>query len=674
MSNILEYTLSLQDLMSAKLHKIGVNSDSAIKIFSELEKQQLAVKKVMNDMGTSVGTLSEKLRMLRAEKEWIPAKNEKDIRRYNKEIASLEKQITRLNTINGSRIKKWFSDLRTQVPMLNAVTNPIAAIGLGVYQLSGYIRQSADAYKEESVQVTKLHQLMSNTMGATDDQVRSILDLASAQQKLGVIGDEVQISGAQELSTYLTKKESLERLMPVMNDMLAQQYGLNATQEQATTIAQMMGKVMDGQVGALSRYGYSFTEAQEKVLKYGNEQERVAMLSEVISSYVGGVNEALAKTPEGKLKNVANAMGDMQERVGKLYIAIQTTIIPLRQKIADVIEKIIMFFEQNKEKILSIVGAIAGVLGIVFDIIGTTIGVVMNIIGAVVFKFQEFFNAINSGNPLAIMLATGIGVLTTALAINWVLMKKSIIVAKAKFFWDKITVFWNNVQTASWWKLNLAMLNNPIGWIVGLLAALVVGFILAWKKLEWFRGAVLAAWEAIKGFGGMIKDFVIDRIKGLLKGIAGIGGALVKLFKGDFAGAWNQAKEAVGDLIGVDAARNAVNKARETGMKMGEAYRKGVADVQKRKEQAGIAEVSVPGMPGLSPSAGSIIATSTETTKGAEGIASGGTRNTEIHITLGNMVENIIFNGGLKENRRDVERQVEQIMMRTLNMAYATSG
>jgi len=87
--------------------------------------------------------------------------------------------------------------------------------------------------------------------------------IESTQQELGVIGDEVQLSGAQEMATYLQKKESLEKLIPVMNDMLAQQYGLNATQENAVQIATMLGKAMDGQTGALSRYGYSFDSAQE---------------------------------------------------------------------------------------------------------------------------------------------------------------------------------------------------------------------------------------------------------------------------------------------------------------------------------------------------------------------------------------------------------------------------
>ena len=100
-----------------------------------------------------------------------------------------------------------------------------------------------------------------------------------------------------------------------MNDMVAQQYGYNATQESAVNIATMMGKVMDGQVGALSRYGYKFDEAQEKILKYGTEAEKVATLTEVISESVGGMNAALAQTDEGIMKQQADRIGDIQERI-----------------------------------------------------------------------------------------------------------------------------------------------------------------------------------------------------------------------------------------------------------------------------------------------------------------------------------------------------------------------
>ena len=188
----------------------------------------------------------------------------------------------------------------------------------GFNQLSGVVTDLSGAYAGQEIAETKLANNMRNTMGARDEDIQSIKDLCSAQQQLGVIGDEVQLSGAQELATYLEKKSSLEKLIPVMNDMLAQQYGLEASQESAAQIATMLGKVMDGQVGALSRYGYKFDEAQEQILKFGTEEERAAVLAEVVESAVGGMNAELAKTDSGKQKQLANQLGDIKEQLGGL--------------------------------------------------------------------------------------------------------------------------------------------------------------------------------------------------------------------------------------------------------------------------------------------------------------------------------------------------------------------
>lgn len=197
----------------------------------------------------------------------------------------------------------------------------------GLQQLTGVMRTYTAANAAQIEAETKLANNMRNTMGARDADIQSIKDLCAAQQQLGVIGDEIQLAGAQELTTYLEKKESLEKLIPVMNDMLAQQYGLNATQENAANIATMLGKVMDGQVGALSRYGYKFDEVQEQILKFGTEGQRAAVLAEVVESAVGGMNEALAKTDAGKAKQAADAIGDMEEQVGALFATIEPTII-----------------------------------------------------------------------------------------------------------------------------------------------------------------------------------------------------------------------------------------------------------------------------------------------------------------------------------------------------------
>ena len=232
-----------------------------------------------------------------------------------------------------------------------AFATGIDSVNSMLSSLQGVLIELAGAYSDQIEAETKLAINMRNSMDAREEDIQSIKDLCSAQQKLGVIGDEVQLAGAQEMATYLGEKESLEQLIPVMNDMIAQQYGLNATQDSAVNIATMLGKVMDGQVGALSRYGYSFDEAQEKVLKYGTEAQRVAVLTEVVESAVGGMNEALAQTPAGSLKQTENAVGDIKERIGEALIPIETYgkyIIEMTQGAANILKVGRTVVEVNK--------------------------------------------------------------------------------------------------------------------------------------------------------------------------------------------------------------------------------------------------------------------------------------------------------------------------------------
>lgn len=191
-------------------------------------------------------------------------------------------------------------DLRKSLLTINNATESFQTAARGIQELTGTLLDLTDSYATQQVNETRLANNMRNTMDARDEDIQSIKDLCSAQQELGVIGDEVQLAGAQELATYLEKKSSLEALIPVMNDMLAQQYGLEASEESAAQVASMLGKVMEGQTAALSRYGYSFDEAQEQILKFGTEEERAAVLAEVVESSVGGMNEALRQTPAGK--------------------------------------------------------------------------------------------------------------------------------------------------------------------------------------------------------------------------------------------------------------------------------------------------------------------------------------------------------------------------------------
>lgn len=185
-------------------------------------------------------------------------------------------------------------------------------------QLRDVVGGLVGSYNAQLEAETKVAQAMRNTMGATDEEIQSIKDLCSAQQRLGVIGDEVQLAAAQELATYLEFSDSLKTIIPVMNDMAAQQLGIGASAESVTQIATMLGKVMNGQTEALSRYGYKFDDAQKYILKFGTEAERAAVLAEVVEQSVGGMNQALAQTSAGKLAHVKNELGDIDEAIGNV--------------------------------------------------------------------------------------------------------------------------------------------------------------------------------------------------------------------------------------------------------------------------------------------------------------------------------------------------------------------
>lgn len=187
-----------------------------------------------------------------------------------------------------------------------------------ISELQGILTDLTEAYQVQLVAETQLDTIMRQRMGSTDAEIQSVKQLCAAQQELGVIGDEVQMSGAQQMATFLKQKQSLEVLIPAMNNLVAQQNGLNATTQDAVSVGNMMGKAMQGQTEVLQRVGITFDETQKQVLQYGNESERAAMLAEVITANVGNMNAQLAKTDAGKQKQLENTLGDIKEQLGSM--------------------------------------------------------------------------------------------------------------------------------------------------------------------------------------------------------------------------------------------------------------------------------------------------------------------------------------------------------------------
>lgn len=213
---------------------------------------------------------------------------------------------------------KESKNLKSSFINFAALTSGIQNVQNALMGLQNSLAGVSAAYQAGEEQKTKLLTVMRERMIATDQEVASVNKLIGAQTQLGVLGGTVQRAGAQQLATFLSTSKSLETLIPAMNDLVTQQKGLTAGTQDAVGVANLMGKVMAGQTSALKRVGIVFTDAQEKVLKYGNEQERAATLAEVITANVGHMNKALAGTNAGRIQQIKNSFGAWKVQIGQI--------------------------------------------------------------------------------------------------------------------------------------------------------------------------------------------------------------------------------------------------------------------------------------------------------------------------------------------------------------------
>lgn len=356
------------------------------------------------------------------------------------------------------------------------ITTTVSVYGMAaVYAGAKLIEMSEKQAQAEQ----KLAEIYKSRMGVGKKAVNVTIKLAKAEQKTGVVGDEVQLAAAQQLATYAKFPSTVNTLLPALNDLLVQQKGLNGTQEDATSLANLFGKAMMGQTGALKRAGISFTDAQAEVLKYGTEEEKAAMIAEVVNQNVGDMNQEFAKTDAGKIQQAKNALGDMGEEIGAVLLPAVADLVSWFQD--NLMPKIQQFIDYMKAHpdiakfALALAGIVAvlGPLFVLFGAVASAIGVLISPIGLVI---------------AAIAAAIAIGI---ALYHNWDTIK-----AKAQEVWDgiksKITNAVNIIKTTV--STNFNTLKNTVTTVWNAIKNAIT------KPIETAKNTVSKAIQKIKSF------------------------------------------------------------------------------------------------------------------------------------------------------------------------------
>ena len=238
------------------------------------------------------------------------------------EVSTSVKELQKNLEIAKSKSERMHRSLSNLAGISIIATNVQTAIG----SLTAAMQPFIDKANAATVAQTKLKTVMEQRMDATASDVAYINKLVAAQSELGVIGGTVQRSGLQQVATFATQRETLATLLPAMNNLIAQQKGLNATNEDAVSVANLIGKALMGNVTAMTRVGVTMTEAQKEMIKTGDEGQRAATIAQVITDNVGQMNRRLAETDAGRVKQMANEFGGLQVKVGKFFSDYQNVL------------------------------------------------------------------------------------------------------------------------------------------------------------------------------------------------------------------------------------------------------------------------------------------------------------------------------------------------------------
>jgi len=626
-ANILEYTLTLKDLVSAKLQKIGVTNDAMLDKFGELQTTQEKVTKAFAQMGTSVHTLQQKIALLKAERDLLPIENLDVIRKYNSEINKLEHRITKLQNLNGSTIKTWFSDALNSLPGI--ATNPLILAGAGIGMS---IRKGMEA---------DLQQANITTLLRGDVEKAKALYAQLSDYGVKTPYDKAGLIEAQKtmMSFGLSSEFAFGKLKNIgdiaMGDAQKMQ-SLSLAFAQATSAGKLQGQDFNQMISA------GFNPLQVISERTG---ESMAQLKERMSK--GGISA----------QELAQAFEWATDRQGLFYQGAEKAGQTLSGKFNKMMDSITELALKVYEAISPMLGPLVDFMSAVFESIGGGIGWLIQ-------KFQE-------GNPVIWGIAGAIGIFTTALILHNT--------------YTAIATAWQNRLTWAVIKTNLAFLANPITLVIAgvialiaLIAYCIVG-VSGWGK----------AWEhTIQGMKYIWEAFILvykahwnTAVNTFMAGIDACKLAWYK-FKEAVGLGDSTENQAMISKIQNDLQERAKSvtegykKAGEAGAKAKEAFGKAWDSLEFKSfnevkdglmAKLGMKTESSPA-PGISPITGDATATTGEGVKTKDNIVSGGTRQTHINVQIGNVgTDTKVYVSSVREGVENFGAMVKEELLRAIN-------
>ena len=273
-----------------------------------------------------------------------------------------------------SKLKNFDSQSSATGQSLGSLAKKVAGAVtayVGFNQVKDFMTDCVTGVMELERANTRLETLMMNVSGTTKAQVDDLIEYGDALELCTTIEGDATMAGASQLATFQLSADTIKTLLPAFQDLAVAQYGVNVSQEQMINSGNLIGKVMNGSTGALTKAGVSFTAAQEQILKTGTESEKAAALVEVLGKNFGGLAQQMAQTDEGRIRQLKNAWGSVKDEVGFAVLPAVSSLVQfmsanipqIRDTVTNVISRISTTFgtawENAKEIFTSIKDAVS---------------------------------------------------------------------------------------------------------------------------------------------------------------------------------------------------------------------------------------------------------------------------------------------------------------------------
>jgi hypothetical protein len=241
--------------------------------------------------------------------------------------AKLQQDMTRANRIMGNFTQSVNRSFKTMGAVIVGYFS-LRAIQAASRSAISFMHESIAAAGEEELAQKKL----ATALGYTS---QALLDQATALQQVTAFGDD-QIVSAQALIAAFTKSEDATMKATEATLDLAAGAGMNLKDA-----ANLVSKTLGSTTNALSRYGITVEGAV-------GSTARLESFVKNVSKVFGGQARAEAETYTGKIKQVANAWGDLKEEVGR-NITENTFVIKTLALVKETIEKMGKALVENKQ-------------------------------------------------------------------------------------------------------------------------------------------------------------------------------------------------------------------------------------------------------------------------------------------------------------------------------------